>query len=283
MVMRVGGLATGMDIEAMVNKLMEAERMPLDRMKQEQTNLLWKQDAFRDINRSLLELDQMMLDMKLIATYQSKIVSSSNENAVVATANTSASDGAYKIQVDQLATNAINVGGELGENFDPETPLSELEEFSFNSPITFTTYDEQGNPNDHEIAVNKDDTLNEVLKKITDHKDSPVRAFYDGHKSRVVLETTRTGKYNSEGKGAGTEIEFESDDNTFFKVFNLSTGNEQGGENAKFKYNNILDLESKTNSYTLNGINFEFKNVTQENVRLTVNTDIDHTVDSIMN
>ena len=29
MVMRVGGIVSGMDIEAMVNKLMEAERMPL--------------------------------------------------------------------------------------------------------------------------------------------------------------------------------------------------------------------------------------------------------------
>ena len=54
--MRVGGLATGMDIEAMVNKLMEAERMPLDRMEQDRTLLTWKRDAFRDVNRSLLEL-----------------------------------------------------------------------------------------------------------------------------------------------------------------------------------------------------------------------------------
>ena len=31
MVMRVGGLASGMDIDALVEKLMKAERMPLDK------------------------------------------------------------------------------------------------------------------------------------------------------------------------------------------------------------------------------------------------------------
>ena len=111
--MRVGGLATGMDIEAMVNKLMEAERMPLNRMEQDRTLLTWKRDAFRDINRSLLELSEMMtgtnFNMKLSKMYQSKTVTSSQPGAVTATGSTSASNGTYNIEVKELATNAINV------------------------------------------------------------------------------------------------------------------------------------------------------------------------------
>ena len=72
MVMRVGGLATGMDIESIVNKLMEAERMPLVRLTQDRQMLEWKRDAFRDINKALLELDNMILDMKLSKTYFTK-------------------------------------------------------------------------------------------------------------------------------------------------------------------------------------------------------------------
>ncbi len=45
--MRVGGLASGMDIEGMVEKLMEAERMPLVRLQQQQETLTWKRDSFR--------------------------------------------------------------------------------------------------------------------------------------------------------------------------------------------------------------------------------------------
>lgn len=274
MVMRVGGLATGMDIEAMVNKLMEAERMPLDRMKQEQTKLIWKQDAFRDINRALLELDQMMLDMKLSPTYQSKIVSSSNESAVTATATTSATDGAYEIQVEQLATNAIKVGEPLEQGFDPTKTLRELNITDTDTEITITTYDEQGNEISPIIKLSPDDTLNGVLKQITD-ADNNVRAFYDAGSNRVIIETTRTGKY----KGNGSEITFS--DHEFFNRLNLDQVEEKGGTNAVFTYNNALPIESRTNSYTLNGINFDFKNVTEGNVRLTVDTDIDHTVDAI--
>src|SRR5690625_7896913 len=99
--MRVGGLATGMDIESMVNKLMQTERMPLDRIEQDRTELTWKQDAFREINRSLLELSEMMtgtnFNMKLSTMYQSKTVTSSQEGAVTATGTTSASNGSYNI------------------------------------------------------------------------------------------------------------------------------------------------------------------------------------------
>src|SRR5690625_7862278 len=97
-----------MDIEAMVNKLMEAERMPLNRMYQQQTTLEWKRDAFRDINSKLLELDNMMLDMKLSTSYKPKVATSSQESAVTATASSNASNGSYEIEVTHLASNAIN-------------------------------------------------------------------------------------------------------------------------------------------------------------------------------
>ncbi|HZW67911.1 MAG TPA: flagellar cap protein FliD N-terminal domain-containing protein, partial [Pseudogracilibacillus sp.] len=113
MVMRVGGIVSGMDIEAMVNKLMEAERMPLDRLKQQQTQLEWKRDAFRDINSKLLDLDNMMLDMKMTTTYNPKTATSSQANAITATAGTSVSNGSYDIEVKELATRAMNVGRSL--------------------------------------------------------------------------------------------------------------------------------------------------------------------------
>src|SRR5690625_1560696 len=120
--MRIGGLATGMDTEQLVDKLMAAERMPLDRMEQDKTKLTWKRDGFRDINKALLELDNMMLDMKLSKTYNTKTVNSSQENAVTATALTSTSNGTYSIKVEKLATSAINVSEKKIE-IDLNAPL----------------------------------------------------------------------------------------------------------------------------------------------------------------
>src|SRR5699024_12745454 len=105
--MRIGGLATGMDTEQLVDKLMAAERMPLDRMEQNKTKLTWERDGFRDINMTLLELDNMMLDMKLSKRYISKSVSSSQESEVTVNASMSSANRTDSIQVNELALYAI--------------------------------------------------------------------------------------------------------------------------------------------------------------------------------
>src|SRR5690625_1327800 len=271
--MRIGGLATGMDTEQLVDKLMAAERMPLDRMEQDKTKSTWKRDGFRDINKALLELDNMMLDMKLSKTYNTKTVNSSQENAVTATALTSTSNGTYSIKVEKLATSAINVSKEgLGEDFDSNEPL-EME----SNVIRFSTYDEDGNKVTYPIDIDGGDTLNDVLKKIND-SDSPVRAFYDSQSNQVIMETTRTGQYNPNDG----EPEIVFDNEPFFTEILNMTGEEKGGTNAEFVYNNGITMESKTNSYELNGVRFEFKNVTDNNVNLTVSNDVESSFEAIM-
>src|SRR5690625_4741204 len=247
--------------------------MPLDRMEQDKTKLTWKRDGFRDINKALLELDNMMLDMKLSKTYNTKTVSSSQENAVTATALTSTSNGTYSIKVEKLATSAINVSKEAID-IDVNQPLKQQNIDP--REIKFWTYNEDGEEKEYKIDVDDGDTINDILKKINDC-DSPVRAFYDEQSDKVIMETTRTGKYNPEKDGS--EIKF--DDEYFFKTI-LKMGKEEGGENAKFEYNNGITLESKTNSYELNGVRFEFKNETTGNVNLTVSNDVEASFEAIM-
>ncbi|MGM8364591.1 flagellar hook-associated protein 2 [Virgibacillus sp. W0181] len=279
MVMRVGGLATGMDIESMVNKLMEAERMPLDRMEEKRTMLTWKRDAFREVNRSVLDLERMMSDMKMSYTYNPKKVTSSQENAVVATGNTSTANGMYEINVTQLATSAINVSTEPPAIDDANALLDS----TMHGTYSFQTFDKDGSGQPHSFEIKEGDTLNQVLKRIT-KEDNNVRAFYDAQTEQVVLETTRTGSYNENGK----EIVFDSDPNSqnynsfFTEVLKLDTAKETGGQNAKFTYNNGLDIETQNNSYELNGINMQFHNETTGNARLTVTTDVETSFETVM-
>ncbi|HLS23549.1 MAG TPA: flagellar hook-associated protein 2 [Pseudogracilibacillus sp.] len=271
MVMRVGGIVSGMDIEAMVEKLMEAERMPLERLRQQQTQLEWKRDAFRDINSKLLELDNMMLDMKLSRTYNPKATVSSNEGAVTATASSSASNGTYDIRVEQLATRAMNIGESIEYTLQSEMSADVA------GTYTYYTYDQNGEAIEHEFTVEEGDTLNQVLRNIERASEGNVRAFFDESQNRVVLEATRSGAYNENG----AEITFEG--NTFFtNTLGLSQGNESGGKNAIFTYNNGLTIESRENSYTLNGVTFEFHNVTETNVSISVQNDVDTSFEKIM-
>lgn len=281
MVMRVGGIVSGMDIEAMVEKLMEAERMPLVRMKQEETRLTWKRDAFREINNVLLQLDEMILELKLSRTYNPKIATSSQENAVRATASSTAANGSYEIAVSQLASNEMQISS---NNIAKDADLS-----AYVGTHVFYTYNEDGGQEQHTLTIEENDTIQTVMNKVRTASDGRVRAFYDENSGQVVLETTRTGVYNENG----AEITFGEAKNgdetignffTDFLQMGQGEGNYKQATNAIFTYNNGLTLTSRENSYTINGITFEFLDVTEgSNARITVSSDVETSFEAIKN
>ena len=85
--MRVNGMASGMDIDGMVSKLMKAESVPLDKMKQKQQTLQWQRDDYRDMNTSLKDLDTTIFNgIFLQSSFNKKTVTSSNDSKVSASA-----------------------------------------------------------------------------------------------------------------------------------------------------------------------------------------------------
>src|SRR5690625_1402627 len=109
-----------------------------------------------------------------------------------------------------------------------------------------------------------------------------------------MLDKTRTSIYNIEketGEKAGKEITFGCSDTesemSFFTDFlelsnDTDADNIQSANNAEFTYNNGLKLESRDNTYTLNGVTFGFNNITDGKARITVNTDVEQSFESIM-
>lgn len=271
--MRIGGLASGIDTESMIKDLMNAERIPLDKLHQDRTKLEWKRDAFRDVNKMLADFDQnLIFNMKLSSTFNTKIISSTQENAVRATGNAGANSGTYRIEVKQLATSAINVGDPSEMKINSEDTIDPSM-----GPIEFKTYDKDGNEVEHSYEIQSGDKLSDVIKRINDDKDSPVRLTYDENSNKVILEATRTGKYNKDENGQ--EITFS--DSSFFAQLGLSQENEKGAQNAEFTYNGAYDVSTRDNHYQLNGVTFQFLNTTEGEATLNVSNDIDHTVDKI--
>jgi flagellar hook-associated protein 2 len=294
--MRVGGLASGMDTDSLVEQLMNAERQKLYKMEQEKTRLTWQQDAYREVNTSIKSFDDMLTDMKLSTAYNTKTTTSSN-SAVTATANTTASNGSYNIQVKQVATAAINLSTDsIGQdtNFNPYESIGE-QTFANGNTITdsqlsfsFTTYNELGEPETHDFSFKATDSLNDILKGITNDPDAGVRAFYDVQSGKVVMEKKDTGDfhqnvYASDGTISirNAEIDFGTD-NTFFTDFlKLDSSNESGGQSALINYNGVLDIASYENSYSLNGITYSFTETTDNPVRISVTNDVDAAYDKI--
>ncbi|RDW16521.1 flagellar hook protein [Oceanobacillus arenosus] len=287
--MRIGGLASGIDTDNIIKELMAAERLPLDKMEQNKTKYEWQRDAFRDINTKIAEFDKMILDMKLSKTYETKKVSSSQESAVTATGSSSAMNGTYSFEVKQLATAEVHVGTLTPEN---KLNLNAKLGTDYEGTHTITTYDEKGKAIEFKFEIKSTDTLNDVFKTINskeiDGKKSNVRISYDEINNKVFLEATRTGKYNTDPIAVNNnEISFSSNsvNNLFSGLLSFSGAKDaipaQKGVNAKFTYNGVPDLESKNNNYTLNGITFQFNDVTDKAAKLTVTSDTDAAVKKI--
>ena len=72
----LGGLATGMDTDSIINQLVQLEQRPIYNYQQEISELEQTKGAWRDINSRLDHLENKLTDLKLSSTYNSRTASS---------------------------------------------------------------------------------------------------------------------------------------------------------------------------------------------------------------
>jgi flagellar hook-associated protein 2 len=125
---RIGGLASGMDIDLIVSDLMKAERTRVDKLYQNKQTLQWQQEFYREINTRLLSFRNSVFDMRLQATLKRNTAIVSDESILAATAGSTVQEGTYTLKVNALARQAVK---------ESETPLSRpIKGSSLSVPVT---------------------------------------------------------------------------------------------------------------------------------------------------
>lgn len=110
--MRIGGLASGMDIDQIVSDLMRAERIKVDKLYQQKQVMEWQKADYRDINLKLRSLYNTSFDMKLTSSYlKYKAIGTMNDGTsfdkyFAVSPGSGAVPGEYKVQVQQTASYA---------------------------------------------------------------------------------------------------------------------------------------------------------------------------------
>ncbi|MDW7674421.1 MAG: flagellar filament capping protein FliD [Bacillota bacterium] len=208
---RIGGIASGMDIDTMVRDLMKAERMPVDKVFQKKVLSEWRRDEYRAINTKLLSFRDATFNMRLQSTYNSKAAKTSNSSILTATTTGSSQEGTYEIKVDNLAKTASLISqGSLSvdpnNKIDPtKTLASQASKFSGEIPTEPFTFSLNGKS--FTVDPGKE-SLNGVLDKINKDTSVGVNAFYDSHTDKVVLTTKSTGESAKISILDGTEGDF---------------------------------------------------------------------------
>lgn len=255
MVTRIGGLASGMDIDELVKKLMTAEKAPLNKLYQKKQIYEWQRDSYRSVNTKLNTFDTYIADNFILKNIGSKTANLSNSDFISATATSKAS-GTLSIEgVSQLATAASSVGEQ--KNATGSTKLSELGIkdgiINLKAIKSDGTMPEEGT----KIEIDSSMTVSQFVTKIN-NSNAGVSALFENGRLSITAKNTGNNKQGAEVKvSEGADIFGKLG---FTALEGKSAGDlASGGTNAIFKVNGIT-TERSTNTFSISGYTVTLKN-----------------------
>ena len=210
MAMRVSGINSGLDTDAIVQELVSAYSKKTEKYEKEQTKLSWKQEAWKSLNSKVYSFYTNTSKLKYSSAYAAKKVSVSDTTKASVTASGNAVNGTQKLNVLQTAQSAYLTGGKIsttnGEAATSETKLSELG-FTENATIQVNTTDSEGKAIKTDIKLTKDSTLADVTKEL---QNAGVNASFDEKNGRLYISSKNSGTAGdftitaSDAKGTNT-------------------------------------------------------------------------------
>ncbi|MEN6414825.1 MAG: flagellar filament capping protein FliD [Veillonellales bacterium] len=187
---------SGLDIDALVKKLMTAQRTGENTLIQKKTVVQWQKDAYNKVYDDINDFRNTIYQYKLHGTLNPNKVSSSNEAVVKATAGASAPEVSHTMTVTQLAD-----GVKLTSSASLATPGTTVDKTSIatqfysgmavadipKSIITISNGSASAT-----IKVDPTGSLNDFVNQINGAHLN-IYASYDSTLDRVFLGTTQPG------------------------------------------------------------------------------------------
>lgn len=184
MAIRLTGLNSGLDTDAMVQELVSAYSTKKDTYVKAQTKHEWTMSLWKEANSKVYSFYTSALSpMRYSSAYNVKTASVSNSNVASVKASSDAVASTQQLSVSQLATSGYLTGGKVttldGSNAKATTKLSEI-------GITEGTV----KINDTFVTLDGDMTLSGLVTKL---KSAGVNASYDATNGRFFVSSTTSG------------------------------------------------------------------------------------------
>ncbi|CAM4392359.1 flagellar filament capping protein FliD [Saccharibacillus endophyticus] len=271
MVTRITGMASGMDIDSMVKKLMTAEKAPLTKMNQQKQLMEWKRESYRDVSTKMVTFQEKLSELVNSSTLTSKQATvTGNTSAITAIASSSAS-GAFDVSVTNLASASYAVTQTAGTGKSLTAPLGVA---AGNVRVGNAT-----------IPVDANETIDSFVKKVNSNKDAGVTAIYDT-KNGISFTSKTTGTLKADGTTSNNLVSITDPASTAFGIsksladaFDLKFVN---GVDAKVTING-LQVTKSTNTFDINGVSLTLNAATPsgETTKVNVVDDTDKIVASV--
>lgn len=211
MAIRMTGMFSGLDTDAVIKELVNAQRTKNKKTTDKKQKLEWKQEKWKELNTKLYKLytDQVS-NLRLQKNYLTKKATVSDETKVSITADKDAPEGSHQISVKQLASSQYVTSGEVKiEGFSGKTKLSDIGFTAGSSVITIKNGDKE-----QQLGVTSSTTVDDFVSAC---KNAGLNASYDEKQKRFFISSAMsgtdnafsitTGTYTAEAASAKAEIE----------------------------------------------------------------------------
>lgn len=189
MPIRITGLNSGLDTEAIISALVSSYNYKTDKYKKAQTKLSWKQDAWKSLNTKIYSFYTSLDSMRFSKNYNLKKTTCSDPTKALITATSNAVNGTQKLNILQVAQAGYLTGGKLADNVTTGTTLAELGYTGGDGEINLT----MGNGTTKKITVSQGTTVNDFINQL---KEAGVNASYDSTNKRIFVSSKETGLEN---------------------------------------------------------------------------------------
>lgn len=217
MAMRVSGINSGLDTDAIVQELVSAYSKKTEKYTKEQTKLGWKQEAWKGLNTKVYSLYNSVGKMRYSSAYSMKKTTVSDTTKATVTASGDAVNGTQKLHVLSTAQSGYLTGGKLAfrkevtkdgvttlektelkdKDGNPEklTSTTKLSALGYtdgkDTTLDIHTTNEKGEAVTQKITLGKDSTIQDVVSAL---RENGLNASFDENNGRLFVSSKDTGK-----------------------------------------------------------------------------------------
>lgn len=280
MAMRMTGMYSGMDTESIIQELVSVKRTKVDDVKKKQTKLEWKQDAWKDLNTKLKNLQSKYIsNMRFASSYMKKTTAVSNSSAVSVITGENAVNGVQSLEVKQLAKTGYLTGAQMKASGSGSlTALSRLSDLADSDGIgDGGQISIKAGDKDLTLDVTADTTISDVMTKL---KEAGLNANFDEKQQRLFISAKISGASNdfsitaagSNGQAAlkalGIQLNPDGDPTAEGYAKKID------GQDAKIELNGAT-FTNNTNVFEINGLTFTALSETKAGEAVTITTQDD--------
>lgn len=189
MPIRLSGLNSGLDTDAIVKELVNAYSLKTQKYEKQKTKLEWKQDAWKTLNTKIYGLYTNVSNLRRTSAYNLKKTSVSDATKAKVTASSGAVAGTQKLQILATAQASYITGGKLGTDVTASSTLASLGYAGGETSIEVRT--KSGDTKT--INLSGDTKISDLVKEF---QDAGLNASFDETNKRFFVSAKESGEAN---------------------------------------------------------------------------------------